>query len=200
MREYLFDAKNLGHSPKYIVFNMLIDDQPYVGQVWTTKLNSNAPFGPPKYFKVDCYPSIGTFLSGTMPTEIEMVDPSKIKILDIIDTASKKDPTILSAILDVSDQIIRVDTSFAIYAIQEKLEPLLHTLHEYLEEYGLEHPKSNYKDLLIYIREQITSVENLGNVGQDEVAKREHMRQMIAMLKDGLKKWMYGLLYRGELN
>lgn len=199
MKEFLFDSNKLGNSPNYILFEVTIDGESFVGKFTTTYINLGVT-PHTKQYKFESYGTLDRYKSGSEPTIIDHVEPTKIIVMDIIDGDSYRTPTTLSEIIDLADKISKVDTSFERYVVKERLLDLFNDLSDKLAKYGEEHPKSEYDTFMAFLDEEHNTILKLDSKYlENEADNRSIMRDNVNRIKIGINQRMYSLLLRGEV-
>lgn len=154
------DLEKMFWTPSYILFRCLIDGEEHLGRPKDIHMGDihNQKF---KHCRFQYWDSIGQYFSGTMPKLLEEIKSSQVVGLEAIDTISKKEPSTLSKILTVCNEISLIennaDIGFLIFTIPE----ILGKLSNVIGEYGEEHPKSYTGNPIYYINEMKAEFENI---------------------------------------
>lgn len=194
MKKFLLDANRASFAPRYLLFDLLVNDKHHFGQFSVTHMAD--PFYKTTHLTLEDFGSLARYKSGSASETIERIPTENIKILGIIDSITMKNPSPLSQIIEISDKICTFDTSFARYKIKEDILSLLGNLYNAVKQYGSEHPTSNYKTLLAYIDQKEPELQKLDReYTNNEATNREIMRENIAQLKDEIKRWVIDLLF-----
>lgn len=200
MTEFLLDVHRCAVAPRYLLFNLTVNSQPHFGQFTTYHIGRD-PYYHKRSVTLQSYGSFNSFKSGAPPETIEYIPIEQIKILEIIDGDSQKIQTPLSQIIEISGGIYNIDTSYARDRIKEKTSKLFDELFIAVEEYGKEHPNSNYKTMLAFIEQKEPDIENIDKqFSDDEIKNREIMRDNISELKEDTKKWILDLIFNSAQN
>lgn len=199
MKEFLFDTNRASFAPRYLLFEILVNGQPKFGQFTVTHMAD--PFYRTTHLTLENFGSLERYKSGADSETIERIPTEQIQILNIVDIISLNDPSPLSSLIETAEKIYFIDTSFSSDEIKNVAKKLLNELSDIVEEYGAEHPTSNYKTLLACIERKQPELEKLDSRYTDnEATNREIMNDNINNLKDEVKTWVIDLLFRSAQN
>lgn len=187
------DLEKMFWTPNYILFRCLIDGKEYIGRPKDIHMGdiSNQKF---KHCRFQYWDSIGQYFSGTMPQILEEVKSNQVIGLEAIDTLSKENPSTLSQILAICNEISLVDDKTDLGEIKKSVPDLLEKLYHAIHTYRMEHPKAYTGNPLYHINEYKAEFENIDVTLDTFQYKRDKVRN----LKEGISHQIHQLFVISE--
>lgn len=187
------DLEKMFWTPNYILFRCLIDGKEYFGRPKDIHMGdvSNQKF---RHCSFQYWDSFGQYLSGTMPRILEEVTTNRVIGLEAIDSLSNKEPSTLSQILSLCNEIAQIPEASDIGIMRNNIPAILDRLLNVIEIYSLEHPKAYTKNSIYSIDELKTEFENI----DDSLKSEQYRKEKIVNLKEKLSQNIHWMFSRSE--
>lgn len=199
MKEFLLDANRASFAPRYLMFEMFVNGHPKFGRFTVTHMAD--PFYRTTHLTLEDFGSLARYKSGSDSETIERIPTEQIQILNIVDVNSLNDPSPLTLLIDTAEKIYSINTILGRDRICRDAKRLLDELSDIAEEYGAEHPTSNYKTLIANIERTHLELEKFGAQYEGNEGKNsESMRDIMKRMKEEVKEWIIDLLFRSAQN
>jgi hypothetical protein len=144
--------------PYYLVFNVTIDGEKYLGRVNVLRYEQN--FNKPSVGIFNSYKTIEDFKKEIIDKEIKTAS-DKVVILEIIDTHSVQHPSPINNLINLCTTLNNIPNNTDIGTLRRNIPDLLEEIGYSINDFSTLHPNVKQNDTLENIKELVKEIKRI---------------------------------------